>query len=148
MSNKQYEKARNYFTKTIEFKDSEYKDDAVYNIGMTYEEEGNYQKAIVTYMRIKLIYESSGLQDVTTIKIAENYDKLGETENSFKYYKEFYDKYKDSEYFTNVVERIMIYYLNKKETKTAEKYFDELEKSNKERADQYRKYFGTGGEKK
>lgn len=141
LEKKQYDKARNYYTKVLEYSVSEYKDDAVLKVGYSYENEGNYQKAVTTLLRIKLMYENSPLQEITTLKIAEDYEKLNDGESAFKYYVEFYNKYKDSQYYSGMVERIVVYYLNKQDTKSAAPYYEELIKLNKDRADIYKKYF-------
>lgn len=143
LKKKMYKKARKYLETVLDFKESEYKDDALLKIGLSYEEEGNYKRAVTTLMKIKLIYENSPFQDIVHLKIAENYEKLEDKEKAIKIYLEFFDKFKDSAYYSKITERLLIYYLNKEDKDKAEKYYIELKKTNKQKAKQYKKYFNS-----
>ena len=90
-----YDVARGYFEKVFDYSLSEYKDDAVLKIGFTYDEEKNSARAISTFMRIKLLYPDSPLQDIATIKIGENYEQIGDLDNAIKNYEDFYNSYKE-----------------------------------------------------
>ena len=142
-----YDVARGYFEKVFDYSLSEYKDDAVLKIGFTYDEEKNSARAISTFMRIKLLYPDSPLQDIATIKIGENYEQIGDLDNAIKNYEDFYNSYKESQYYNVVVERLMNLKIRKKDLKGAYGYYRELKKIDEKRSKQYDTYFKNRGEK-
>ncbi|OQY10449.1 MAG: hypothetical protein B6I28_01050 [Fusobacteriia bacterium 4572_132] len=137
--------ARNYFSKVLEFKVSEYKDKALLKIALTYEEEQNYQRAITTLLRIKLIYEESKLQDIVAMKLGEIYEKTNEIQKSLNLYLEVYRKYKESKYYPVALERLLQYYIKEKNKEEMKKYYEEMKKNVPERAKLYKDYFKSGG---
>ncbi len=145
LSKKQYEDSRNYYEKVDTFPTSEYKDDAIFKIGISYEEEGNYSRAITMFLKIKMMYEKSDLQDIVHIKIAENYEKTNNSQKAIEFYTEVYTKYKESTYYPIITERILAYYVSKKEYTKAKEYYNELKKIKPERAKEYIEVFKAGG---
>ena len=133
--------ARNYLSKVLEFSVSENKDKALLKIALTYEEEGRYQTAITTLLRIKLLYEESELQDVVYLKLAENYEKNEEISKSIEIYIEAYNKYKGSKYYSVFTERLLQFYLKNEKNEEAKEYYTELIKIEVDRAKEYEKYF-------
>ncbi|BDU50976.1 tetratricopeptide repeat protein [Haliovirga abyssi] len=148
LNNKQYNVARVYFNKVLDYRISEYKDKSIFKIGISFEEEGNYKAAITAFLRIKLVYSNSSLQDIATLKTAENYEKSGNLDRALKFYQEFYDNYKNSKYINVVVERLLINSLKNKDLKKAKKYYDELIKNMPQKKNEYKKFFETGGANK
>ncbi|MBZ4683116.1 MAG: repeat-containing protein [Fusobacteriales bacterium] len=136
-----YEKAREYYEKVLSFKISEYKDKAQFKIGESYELENNYLKAISAFLKIKLIYTESNLQDLVLIKLGELYELDGKFDKALLSFKEYYDKYKNGNDYSYVVEKIMVYYINNKKIDVAKNYYLELKKLNKENAAKYKEYF-------
>lgn len=136
-----YSEARNYLESVMNFNNSEYKDDAVLKIGFTYEEEKNYQRALSSFMRIKLLYSDSPLIELAELKIAENYEALGENDQAEKIYDEFVSKYKSSDYYKIVLEKGLIIKLNKKSMKDALELYKELKKVDEKTAKKYEVYF-------
>lgn len=98
-------------------------------------------------MRIKLLYPDSPLQDIATIKIGENYEQIGDLDNAIKNYEDFYNSYKESQYYNVVVERLMNLKIRKKDLKGAYGYYRELKKIDEKRSKQYDTYFKNRGEK-
>ena len=141
LKNKKYTEARSYLEKAADFQTSEFKDDSLLKIASSYEEENNYSRAILSLMKIKLVYENSPFQDIVHLKIAEDYEKLDLLEKAVPVYLEFFQKYKTSSYYQQVVERLLVYYINKPDKEEAEKYFNELNQLSPEKARQYKKYF-------
>ena len=141
-----YEKSRNYLESVLNFSESEYKDDAVVQIGLSFEAEKNYQRAVSSFIRIKLIYEGSPLQEFAEIKIAENYENLGEFEKSANSYIEFIEKHKDSEYYGSALKGVLNLKIRTKDLDTASKYYKELKKIDENAAAEYSAYFKNWGE--
>lgn len=138
---KKYSDARNYLEKVLNFQESEYKERAVLQIGFTYEEEKNYQRALSSFMRIKLLYTGSALQPLAEIKIAENYEFMGEIEKTEKVYDEFIKNYKNSNYYREILERALKIKLNNKSLKEALEIYKELKKKDEKAAKKYEPYF-------
>jgi tetratricopeptide (TPR) repeat protein len=136
-----YDKARSYLEKVFDYMMSEYKDDALLKIGFSYDEEKNSSRAISSFMRIKLLYSDSPLQDIATLKIAENYESMGDFENAEKNYEDFYINYKNSPYYLTVTEKMININLKKKDLKTAYGYYRELSRLNDKKAKNYESYF-------
>lgn len=141
LKKKKYDQARIYLEKVAEFKTSEYKDDALLKTALSYEAEKNYSRAVLTLMKIKLIYENSPFQDIVHLKLGENYEKLELLEKAIPLYQEFHQKHKTSPYYEQVVERLLVYYVNQSNKDKAIIYYNELKKMNPKKAGQYKKYF-------
>ena len=140
LNNNKYEQARMYLEKVLDFDQDEYKDDALLKIALCYEGEKNYQRAVTTLLKIKLLYPQSHYQDVVLLKIAEDYENLNDMNNALQFYKELYEQYKNSDYYQNAVERLLVYYLKTQDKKSAQSYYEELQKINKSKADKYKQY--------
>jgi len=141
LKKKNYDTARKYLEPVADEEMSEYKDDALLKLGLSYEQENNPKQAISYFMKVKLLYENSPFQDIVTLKIAENYEKAGDIEKSIKNYKDFFNNYKNSKYYKRVAERLLVYYLNKENKEKARGYFEELKKLDETKAVKYEKYF-------
>ena len=142
LEQKNYTLARETFEKVTEYEASSVRDKAQYNIGLTYEAEENYTRAINSFMRVKLLYTESTIQDLALIKIAENYEKSGDTEKAIETYREFFDTYKNSEDYQYVVEKLLVYHINSNHLDIAKSYYEELKKLDMEHAKQYTEYLG------
>lgn len=142
LEQKNYTLARETFEKVTEYDASSVRDKAQYNIGLTYEAEENYTRAINSFMRVKLLYTESTIQDLALIKIAENYEKSGDTQKAIDTYREFFDNYKNSEDYQYVVEKLLVYHINSNKLDIAKSYYEELKKLDMEHAKQYTEYLG------
>ncbi len=138
----EYTKARTALERVLSFETSKVKDKAQYNIGLSYEKEENYTRAISSFMRIKLLYTESDIQDITLIKLAENYERSGNEAKAIESYREFYDNYKSSPDYTYVVEKLLVYAINNKKIDVARSYYNELTRLNKNLGEQYKEYLG------
>jgi tetratricopeptide (TPR) repeat protein len=138
---KKYSDARIYLEQVLSFENSEYKDKAVLKIGFTYEEEKNYQRALSSFIKIKLLYAGSPLQPLAEIKIAENYENMGEIEKSEKIYEDFIKNYKSSTYYGEILERLLKIKINNKLSKEALEIYKELKKKDEKAAQKYETYF-------
>lgn len=138
----EYDKARTALERVLSFETSKVKDKAQYNIGISYEKEENFTRAISSFMRIKLLYTESDIQDLTLIKLAENYEKSGNETKAIESYREFYDTYKNSPDYAYVVEKLLVYAINSEKIDVAKNYYNELSKINKSHAEQYKEYLG------
>jgi tetratricopeptide (TPR) repeat protein len=142
LEQKNYTLARETFEKVTEYEASSVRDKAQYNIGITYEAEENYTRAINSFMRVKLLYTESTIQDLALIKIAENYEKSGDTKKAIEAYREFFDTYKNSEDYQYVVEKLLVYHINSNNLDIAKSYYEELKRLDMEHAKQYTEYLG------
>ncbi len=140
-NNKKYKEARKYLDKVPDFKMSEYSDDAYLKIGLSYEAEAQFQRAISSFLKIKLMYEKSIYQDIAHLKIAENYEKLNEREKGIKIYVEFVDKFVYSKYYPSVLEKLLVYYLSEGEKEKAEKYYRDMKMVDEKKAEKYKEHF-------
>jgi tetratricopeptide (TPR) repeat protein len=93
-------------------------------------------------MRVKLLYTESTIQDLALIKIAENYEKSGDTKKAIEAYREFFDTYKNSEDYQYVVEKLLVYHINSNNLDIAKSYYEELKRLDMEHAKQYTEYLG------
>lgn len=136
-----YEKSRSYLEGVLNFSESEYKDDAVVQIGLSFEAEKNYQRAVSSFIRIKLIYEGSPLQEFAEIKIAENYKNLGEFEKAAQAYIEFIENNKGSEYYSRALTGLLDLKVKTRDTESVSKYYKELKSIDEKAAQEYDIYF-------
>lgn len=135
-----YKKARSYFEAVMNFELSSNKERAQYNIGITYEKELDYMKAISSYLRIKLLMENSELDDLVTVKLAENYEKLNNSDKAYDYYKEYFDKYSNRKDYSYVVEKLVVNRINSDKLSEAKNFYKELQRINPDRAKIYADY--------
>jgi len=142
LKQKKYDLARKYAENVLEFESSSVKDKAQYNIGLSFEGEENYTRAISSFMRIRLLYTESSIQDLALVKIAENYEKSGNTEKAIETYREFFNTYKKSQDYQYVVEKLLIYNINSENMDVAKTYYNELRRINANHAKQYEAYIG------
>jgi len=135
-----YKKARTYFEGVMNFDISANKERAQYNIGVTYEKEGDYLKAISSFLRIKLLMENSELDDLVLLKLAEDYEKLANNDKAFEYFKEYFDKYPNKKDYAYAVEKLVVNRINMDKLTEAKVYYKELQRVNPDRAKIYADY--------
>lgn len=135
---KEFKKSRIFFEKVLLNKNSEDFINAKYNIALTYEEEADYKKAINTYLEIK--NSKNSIDDILLLRIAENYEYLKDLNNSFKYLKEYFDKYKNKNDYLYVTEKILVNRINIGNKKEAKIYYDVLFKLDSNLAKNYESY--------
>ncbi|MGM0507716.1 MAG: tetratricopeptide repeat protein [Fusobacteriota bacterium] len=140
-----YSLAREYLSSVLDYDVSNYKDRAALHIGLSYGREGKYQEAINVLLKIRLIYVNSDLQDIALIKIAENYEKMGEIQKSIQSYIEFYNEFKDSQYYGTVLERLVQHYLEAENINEAQKYYNDLIDVKPEKEEIYENHFENQG---
>ena len=136
----EYKKARSYFEKVMSFDISANKERAQYNIGLTFEKENEFLKAISSFLRIKLLMENSELEDLVILKLAENYEKLNNNDKAFEYFKEYFDKYPNKKDYAYAVEKLLVNRLNEEKIVDAKLFYKELQKVNPDRAKIYAEY--------
>lgn len=142
LENKEYETARKTLEKVTAYEASSVKDKAQYSIGLSYEAEGNYNRAIQSFMRIRLLYTDSTIRDLALLKVAENYEKLENKEKAVNSYRDFYNEYKNSPDYAYVVEKLLVYSINDEKIDVAKSYYKELKKIDETHAKQYEQYLG------
>ncbi len=135
-----YKKARGYFEKVLEFEASLNNERAQYNIGITYEKEKEYLKAISSFLKIKLLVEDSSLDDLILIKLAENYEKLNDSNKAYEYFREYYKNYSGNKDYAYVTEKLLVNRIQAKNIPEAKEYYNELLKINPAAAKQYAEY--------
>lgn len=132
-----YKKSRTYFENVLNFPLSENAERAQYNIGLTYEKEKDFVKAISSFLKIKLLTENSSLEDLILIKLGENYEKLDDADKSFEYFKEYSLKYNTKKEYAYVIEKLLVNRLNNAKPTEAKAYYIELNKINPSAAKAY-----------
>jgi tetratricopeptide (TPR) repeat protein len=80
-------KAYDYFRKADKFTYDD-RDEMLYNIGVSYVQNGDYQRAITF---LEKAYIENPLNDSVLYDLAFSYDKLGNDEKSVQYYNEYLD---------------------------------------------------------
>ena len=135
-----YKKSRGYFEKVLEFETSLNSERAQYNIGITYEKEKDYLKAVSSFLKIKLLVEDSTLDDLILIKLGENYEKLNDSNKSYEYFKEYFTKYSGNKDYAYVTEKLLVNRIQVKNISEIKEYYNELLKINPAAAKQYAEY--------
>ena len=135
-----YKKSRGYFEKVLEFETSLNSERAQYNIGITYEKEKDYLKAVSSFLKIKLLVEDSALDDLIIIQLGEKYEKLNDSNKSYEYFKEYYTKYSGNKDYAYVTEKLLVNRIQVKNISEMKEYYNELLKINPAAAKQYAEY--------
>ena len=137
LSKNRLEESKHNFRELSKLKISKYKDTALFNLGIIAEKENSYEEAILKFTRIFILYPNSELADLSLLKVAENKEKLNRNSEALEDYHKFYKKYKESEYYSVVLERLFVIYWNKDRKVEAKKFYDELKQVDSVRAKAY-----------
>lgn len=135
-----FTKSRLYFEKVLTYEASVNGERAQYNIGLTYEKEKEYMKAISSFLRIKLLFEESELDNQILIKLGENYEKLNDYEKGSQYYKEYLSKYTADKDYVYVLEKLLVNRIKVNNNTESKEYYNELLKINPSAAKKYAEY--------
>ncbi|MFQ5647399.1 MAG: tetratricopeptide repeat protein, partial [bacterium] len=92
----EYARARNVLTQVIDSQKEELAVSAQYLIGITYEEEKNYQQAIVSLMKTAYLYpEKTTYSDLSLSRVSDIYKHLNKYAEAIKVYEKLLKTTKD-----------------------------------------------------
>lgn len=135
------DKASDFYREIIKVKTNRYRNDSLFKLVLIYEKKGDFKKAIINLNSLKYLYTEAENQEKVYLKLAEIYEKSKESINAVKIYDEFINKFKNSKWRANVLEKLIIYYINKGNNSLAKKYYMEVKRLNENIAKKYKENF-------
>ncbi len=136
-----FDKAADLYREIVKVKTNKYRNDSLFKLALIYEKKEDFKKAIINLNFLKYLYIEIENQEKVYLKLAELYEKIKENINAAKTYEEFINKFKASKWRANVLEKLIIYHLNKGNKSLAKRYYMEVKKLNENIAKKYEENF-------
>lgn len=138
-NNKNYEKAREYYSGVESLESSPYKDYVLYQLSTIDELEGKDESALRGFTKGYILYNGE-YSNLSKLKSAQLNEKLGKESEAIKLYKELYSVNK-FQYKSFVLEKMIFYTLKGGNKVEAKKYYNELQKIDKQASEKYNQFF-------
>ena len=137
---KKYAEAEKNYKAIREMESSQYKDLAMFQMGNIYAIKGENDKAEVELSKVFVLYPQSEYVIPAKLKLADVYEAKGDKVKAKAGYKELLADKKASDYKEYLLEKILFISLEQNNKEEAEKYYNELQKINKETAKKYEEF--------
>lgn len=141
MKQKEYKKAKKYYSNLDAMGNNPYKDLVVYELGVIAQEQKDYNLAYRNFTKCYTMYDGK-YKLLSKYRAAQVAQKLKKDDEAQELYTELYNE-EDFKYWNNVLENLLAISIEKKE-ENATDYYDELMKVEPELAKKYEKYFKGG----
>lgn len=109
-----------------EYPNSEYADDALYEMGRSYLMLENNNQAILTYQRILTQYPNSDIARKAAVEIGMTYDNMGNTQKAIAAYKNVIETYHGSQEAFTALESLESLYINQNDVNSYLSYTQSL----------------------
>ena len=137
--NRDYVKAREYYSAVNSLESSSYKDFVLYQLSNIDEIEGKTEEALRGFTKGYILY-SGDYSNLSKFKAAQLNEKFGKESEAVGLYKELYSV-KDFQYKSFILEKMLFYTLKQGNKVEAKKYYLELQKLDKQTSEKYNQFF-------
>ncbi|MBC2856629.1 tetratricopeptide repeat protein [Cetobacterium sp. 2A] len=143
--NNNLDKAKENYIIVNNLESSQYKDIATFQLASIDEKNGNHQEAIRSFTKVYILYPNGNYALEAQIKVAENYEKIGQFNEAISQYNELNGKEEEKgKYKKFLLEKLIFLNLKTENKVKAEEYYNNLVKLDVTASEKYKDFFKGG----